>query len=103
MLQILMSFVFLMSTPTIDSSINPKTSKRMAIAKTAKSLVHSKYKYGGKTPKGFDEHIYGSSTKDGDQDVKDGKKKDLTNDAFMHARSNPEKLKEKIHKTIGTL
>ncbi len=35
--------------------------------------------------------------------VKDGKKKDLTNDAFMHARSNPEKLKEKIHKTIGTL
>ena len=35
--------------------------------------------------------------------VKDGKKKDLTNDAFMNARSNPDKLKEKIHKTIGTI
>ena len=32
-----------------------------------------------------------------------GKKKDLTNDAFMYARSNPEKLKEKIHKTIGNI
>ena len=32
-----------------------------------------------------------------------GKKKDLTNDAFMYARSNPEKLMEKIHKTIGTI
>ncbi len=54
MLQILLSFVILMSTPTVDSSISPKTSKRMAIAKTAKSLVNTKYKYGGKTPKGFD-------------------------------------------------
>jgi len=35
--------------------------------------------------------------------VKDGKKKDLTNDAFMYARSNPEKLKEKIKKAIGTI
>lgn len=35
--------------------------------------------------------------------VKDGKKKDLTNDAFMYARSNPEKLTEKIHKTIGNI
>jgi len=32
-----------------------------------------------------------------------GKKKDLTNDAFMYARSNPEKLMEKIHKTIGNI
>lgn len=35
--------------------------------------------------------------------IKDGKKKDLTNDAFMYARSNPNKLKEKIQKAIGTL
>jgi hypothetical protein len=35
--------------------------------------------------------------------VKDGKKKDLTNDAFMYARSNPEKLKDKIQKAIGTI
>jgi len=35
--------------------------------------------------------------------LKDGKKKDLTNDAFMYATSNPEKLKEKIHKAIGTI
>lgn len=35
--------------------------------------------------------------------VKNGKKKDLTNDAFMYARSNPEKLTEKIHKTIGNI
>lgn len=35
--------------------------------------------------------------------VKDGKKKDLTNDAFMYARTSPEKLKEKIRKAIGTI
>jgi len=35
--------------------------------------------------------------------VKDGKKKDLTNDAFMYARSNPDKLKEKIVNTITKL
>lgn len=35
--------------------------------------------------------------------VKDGKKKDLTNDAFMYARSNPEKLSEKIVNTIAKL
>lgn len=35
--------------------------------------------------------------------LKEGTKKDLTNDAFMYARSNPEKLKEKIHKAIGTI
>jgi len=35
--------------------------------------------------------------------VKNGKKKDLTNDAFMYARSKPDKLKEKIHKAIGTI
>jgi len=35
--------------------------------------------------------------------VKDGKKKDLTNDAFMYARSNPDKLKDKIQKAIGTI
>ena len=35
--------------------------------------------------------------------IADGKKKDLTNDAFMYARSNPDKLKEKIHKAIGTI
>ena len=35
--------------------------------------------------------------------VKNGKKKDLTNDAFMYARTNPEKLKEKIQKTIASL
>ncbi len=35
--------------------------------------------------------------------VIDGKKKDLTNDAFMYARTNPDKLKEKIKKTIGTI
>ena len=35
--------------------------------------------------------------------LKDGKKKDLTNDAFMYARTNPEKLKEKIQKAIGTI
>ena len=35
--------------------------------------------------------------------VVNGKKKDLTNDAFMYAKSKPEKLKEKIQKTIGTI
>lgn len=35
--------------------------------------------------------------------VKDGKKQDLTNDAFMYARTSPEKLKEKIKKAIGTI
>lgn len=35
--------------------------------------------------------------------VKDGKKKDLTNDAFMYARSNPDKLKEKITRTINNM
>jgi PBP1b-binding outer membrane lipoprotein LpoB len=35
--------------------------------------------------------------------VKDGKKKDLTNDAFMYARSKPDKLKEKIVNTIAKL
>jgi hypothetical protein len=35
--------------------------------------------------------------------VKDGKKKDLTNDAFLYARSKPEKLSEKINKVIGTI
>jgi hypothetical protein len=35
--------------------------------------------------------------------LKEGKKKDLTNDAFLYARSNPEKLKEKIRKIIGTI
>jgi len=35
--------------------------------------------------------------------VKDGKKKDLTNDAFMYARTNPEKLQEKIVKTVDNL
>lgn len=35
--------------------------------------------------------------------VKNGKKKDLTNDAFMYARSNPDKLKGKIQKAIGTI
>jgi len=35
--------------------------------------------------------------------ITDGKKKDLTNDAFMYARSNPDKLREKIRKTIGTI
>lgn len=35
--------------------------------------------------------------------IVDGKKKDLTNDAFMYARSKPDKLKAKIIKTIGTI
>lgn len=35
--------------------------------------------------------------------VKSGKKKDLTNDAFMYATSKPDKLKEKIKKAIGTI
>lgn len=35
--------------------------------------------------------------------VKDGKRKDLTNDAFMYARTNPEKLTNKIIKTVDTL
>ncbi len=35
--------------------------------------------------------------------VIDGKKKDLTNDAFMYAKSKPEKLKKKIHEVIGTI
>lgn len=32
--------------------------------------------------------------------IKGGKKTDLTNDAFMYARTKPEKLKEKVQKTI---
>lgn len=35
--------------------------------------------------------------------IVDGKKKDLTNDAFMYAKTKPEKLKEKVIKTIGTI
>jgi hypothetical protein len=35
--------------------------------------------------------------------VKDGKKKDLTNEAFMFARSNPDKLKTKIVTAIEKL
>jgi hypothetical protein len=35
--------------------------------------------------------------------VKDGKQKDLTNDAFMYARTNPEKLQEKIKKAVNNL
>lgn len=35
--------------------------------------------------------------------VKNGKKKDLTNDAFMYATSKPDKLKDKIQKAIGTI
>ena len=35
--------------------------------------------------------------------VKNGKKKDLTNDAFMYATSKPDKLKQKIQKAIDTI
>lgn len=35
--------------------------------------------------------------------VKNGKKKDLTNDAFLYARSSPEKLQAKIIKTVDNL
>lgn len=35
--------------------------------------------------------------------VKNGKQKNLTNDAFMYARSNPEKLKTKIRDAINKL
>ncbi|NOX45399.1 MAG: hypothetical protein GXO89_00295 [Chlorobi bacterium] len=35
--------------------------------------------------------------------VKNGNKKDMTSDAFMYARTNPDKLKEKILKTIENL
>jgi hypothetical protein len=35
--------------------------------------------------------------------IKAGKKNDLTNDAFLYARTKPEKLKEKINKAIGTI
>lgn len=35
--------------------------------------------------------------------IKNGEKKDLTNDAFMYARSNPEKLKKKIKQFIGDI
>ena len=31
-----------------------------------------------------------------------GKKKDLTNDAFMYAKSKPEKLKEKVNKVVSS-
>ena len=35
--------------------------------------------------------------------VKNDKKKDLTNDAFLYARTNPEKFQEKIIKTVDSL
>jgi hypothetical protein len=35
--------------------------------------------------------------------LKDGEKKDLTNDAFMYARTKPEKLSDKIVETINKL
>ncbi len=35
--------------------------------------------------------------------IKDGKQKDLTNSAFMYAKTKPEKLRGKIHKVIGTI
>jgi hypothetical protein len=35
--------------------------------------------------------------------VKNDKKKDLTNDAFLYARTNPDKFQEKIIKTVDSL
>jgi len=35
--------------------------------------------------------------------IKNDEKKDLTNDAFMYARSNPDKLKKKIQQFIGDI
>ena len=35
--------------------------------------------------------------------IKEGKQEDLTNDAFMNARSNPDKLKEKIKEVIDSI
>jgi hypothetical protein len=35
--------------------------------------------------------------------IKNGEKMDLTNDAFMYASSNPEKLKKKIQQFIGDI
>jgi len=35
--------------------------------------------------------------------VKNGKKKDLTNDAFMYARTSPDKFQAKIIKTVDSL
>ncbi len=35
--------------------------------------------------------------------VINGKKKDLTNEAFMYAKSSPDKLKKKINKVVGSL
>ncbi len=35
--------------------------------------------------------------------IKDDKREDLTNDAFMYARSNPDKLKSKIKKVIDKM
>lgn len=35
--------------------------------------------------------------------VKNGKKKDLTNDAFLYARTKPDKLQEKIIKAVDSL
>ncbi|NQU32324.1 MAG: hypothetical protein HQ521_03740 [Bacteroidetes bacterium] len=34
--------------------------------------------------------------------ILNGKKKDLTNDAFMYAKTKPEKLKEKVNKVISS-
>lgn len=35
--------------------------------------------------------------------IKNSEKKDMTNDAFMYARSNPDKLKKKIQQFIGDI
>jgi len=43
-----------MSVTTNENTENSSSSKRMAIAKTAKSLLNTNYKFGGKSTNGFD-------------------------------------------------
>lgn len=54
MLQLLLSFVLVLSATSYEATNLPPAEKRNAIVKMAKSLISSKYKYGGKGPRQFD-------------------------------------------------
>ena len=54
MLQICIPILLLMSAPTTDKVDLASINDQKAIIQTAKSLINSNYKYGGKSPSGFD-------------------------------------------------
>lgn len=90
-----------MSAPTYEVEKLPPAEKRNAIVKMAKSLINSKYKYGGKGPKqfdcsGFTQFVYKnsinvklapSSKLQAKQGIKVNKKEALPGDLIFFKRS----------------